>query len=399
MPLVDATHLLVAHLETDGGFETCGRRTPQAVRDLLFSPSKRHPHMIKEARSSLVEQYRETAQCCLAVERNGCEHVQLRVAEAILRSWYRQQESRRRDPADSAHGLLFGEAENIHPTEFNFAVQTRAVRTVLDVLAHEARDSSLNTRRSFNHTRGEGREVARKFEAWLFDKVMPSLGDEAVCRVNAALAAVFADSETTIVLEGLPTGTKDRDWRDTEIHLAYELPNGRGGRLSSPVNVKYVKSSTSHSNTGGTEALSWALLATHNPGTANQNELLNRIRTALTVAPGSTYVEPDSDYHFWSFERDCDDAPITDSHASSLLTVDPGLSCSVLQEAGLVLTPPFKVNTYQSFPGIQAHFEAAASSVAMPQSVLEGRDRLWNWVVDQHQPRAEAFLEALRTAR
>jgi hypothetical protein len=288
---------------------------------------------------------------------------------------------------------LFDGENAVPPARVTFDVQSRAFRTVLDVIAQDVRDSNMNViSEKFDHRGPDGRDIAVGFEKWLLDEVIPSLGSDCLRHVNLVLAGEFEDTGLSVTLDSLPFSAPRGDWKDTVVSLSFEDASGNTLQQSAAVNVKYQKSTTSAGNMMGAEGFAHTLLGGREiTKTSTANELIALMRPSLQIEPGQHYATPDTDYYFWAFERNEEDKPVTESSISSLLTLDLDRSAEDTSSRSSIL----RVNTAQSFPHMQLNFAAAGSFLIMPVSALEGRDRVWSWLQPQLLRQAAEKLAAL----
>lgn len=388
-------------LANDEELSRVSQRTVPSVAALLEDIYSQSHHKIKHAVANLLQEtFAATqAECETLFCSEICPHVRDVAARKVLRSWYQAcwHSANNQD-------LLFD--PSIYAVkEFGFPERTDAVRTVLETLSVLARDSDLNTTKAFAAPKigGKtvtGRALGKHFEIWLLDTVLPSLGEKAVEQVNVALAATFFAhrSQFTVRLLTLPTSEpSDREAYDTKLEFAVTDSRAVTRTFGAVVNVKYESdASTSAGNSGGTRMLAHAMLPDKVAGWT-EVDLVKAINSSLRVGAGESYSVPDGDYWFWVFKNSQDEAPIADSHVTSLLTVAPEAKVAHANTAESKDTDPVRVNMAQSFPGLQLQYEAASRRSTTPSTALEARDRLWNWYlpiyVGRHQMLAANALE------
>lgn len=319
----------------------------------------------------------------------------LYVSSELLRSWYDEQDALRRASQSTDHSktepaMMFH--QGTPPGEFGFPEKTRAVRLALESLAKLAYLSEMNNRASFDpDLSGRDREGSSKFETWLVEEVLPSLGKEGLEYVNSELKAAFSSSHFEVSLMDLPTAVKressdgSRSWFDVRICMEITSSNGRY-IFAEPVNIKYVRMSNEEesfsdkSNTGGAAAFRYAMMGLEDKATRKlsekssdtpEAERLVEVFDAVRVNEGQPYLTKNCDYWFWAFEKRKEGAPIERSQVSSFLCTDP---------SGMGGRSPITYNSAQSFPSIQINFDLAGSDgMSVTQTALEARDRFLQW--------------------
>ena len=391
MSVVDTIHLMMEFVESTGGFSDFNTRNSAHVRDILYPSRGKLPQHIKDLRKAVELDIADSSECGCARTTTHCEHAEKRIAKSVLRAYYTDMETRRYKHLTSQVSLF--DRESTPPARVTFDVQSRAFRTVLDVIAQDVRDSAMNVvSKKFDHRGPDGREIAVGFEKWLLDDAIPSLGAECLRHVNTVLAGEFENTGLSVALDSLPFSAPRGDWKDTVISLSFRDTSGNTLQQTAAVNVKYQKSTTGAGNMMGAEGFAHTLLGGRElTKSSTANELIALMKPNLHIEPGHCYSAPDTDYYFWAFERNEEDKPVTESSVSSLLTLDLDRSSEDTSSRSSIL----KVNAAQSFPHLQLNFAAAGSFLIMPVSALEGRDRVWSWLQPQLWRQATEKMAAL----
>ena len=379
-------------LEKNGELRNCSDRVPATVAGPLSTYFDKRRSATRASFFDMLDSYRSTA-CegwcgCVLSDKSPCQHELLGMGNEVRRQWYS------RKALAKPHSL--GSAGSFAADPFSFTDRCVAAKAVLDTFGEIARSSDSNVAgRSFNHTAAkgqrvkDGRVIAAGFDKWLLTRVLPASRAEALVAANAVLAELFAARRFTVELSGLPRFLGGRQMSDTELRFRVTPPSGKVVRFVEPVNVKYIATGTVKANTHGSDAFAHLMLG---PGAAegsNSDVLWSAINDSLRVAPTRHYHVPDSNYWFWSFTRNVDDAPVS-GHAAVSLLMSSELSSDL---RGLTVS----VNRAQPAPGIQYDFRRAVEWQRPPISCLEGRDRLWQYVQPERAALAAAALDALHS--
>lgn len=332
------------------------------------------------------------------------------VASELLRSWYDSQDATRRvcrpiDLSKSESSVMF--YHGTPPGEFGFPEKTRAVRLALESLARLASLSEMNTRESFDpDSSGRDREGSSKFETWLVEVVLPTLGADGLAHVNSELDAAFASFHFKVRLTEIPTSVKressdgSRSWFD--VRICMEVISSHGTHVfAEPVNIKYVRMSNEEetfsdkSNTGGAGAFRYAMLGLEDKSLrkgaerlaeSSEAERLIEVFNSVKISEETPYMVRNCDYWFWAFEKRRDGAPIERSQVSSFLCTDP---------SGAGGKSPITYNSSQSFPSVQINYDLAGSDgMSVTQTALEARDRFLQWWVPRVAAPAQSVVSA-----
>lgn len=397
-------HEVLATVKTSGGFEEFSMRRPDKVAAFIEQLASENPSFQELLDATAADLYEDGY-----IDNDEADGAFLSyVASELLRSWYDSQDASRRacktiDFPNSESAVMFH--HGTPPGEFGFPEKTRAVRLALESLARLASLSELNTRESFDpDSSGRDREGSSKFETWLVEEVLPTLGEEGLEHVNSELQAAFASSHFEVRLTEIPTSVKresndgSRSWFDVRIIM--EVTSSYGTHVfAEPVNIKYVRMSNEEetfsdkSNTGGAGAFRYAMLGLEDKTQRKNSERLTEsseaerlleVFNSVFVSDDAPYTVRNCDYWFWAFEKRRDGAPIERSQVSSFLCTDP---------SGTGGKSPITYNSSQSFPSVQINYDLAGSDgMSVTQTALEARDRFLQWWVPRVAAPAQSVV-------